>query len=48
VGIGDALCCLAAAPCMADLHSWSSWQQVSSAAPLCVQNVSGLACSMHG
>jgi hypothetical protein len=28
MGRQDALRCLAAAPCMADLHSWASWQQV--------------------
>jgi hypothetical protein len=28
VGRQDALRCLAAAPCMADLHTWASWQQV--------------------
>jgi hypothetical protein len=28
VGSVDALRCLAAAPCLAELHSWSSWQQV--------------------
>ncbi|WIA32561.1 hypothetical protein OEZ86_003368 [Tetradesmus obliquus] len=28
VSVEDALCCLAAAPQLAELHGWSSWQQV--------------------